>query len=265
MRPVDRLRHAGGLGEVEPAQAVHEGRRLESELLRDSGNPQPDDLDLALEARVPDPVEEAATLERVVQLARPVGGEDDGGPPLGVDRADLGNRDLEVGENLEQERLELLVGAVDLVDQEYHGLLALDRLEQRAADQELAPEQLLLGDGALLRGANAQELAQVVPLVHGVGDVQALVALEPDQAGAERAGEGLAGLGLANPCLTLEQDRLLQSEGEEEGRREATVGQVARVVEGDLQLVDGRKAHEREPSDGPKAPASEAPAPRRVG
>jgi hypothetical protein len=45
-----------------------------------------------------------------------------------------------------------------------------------------------------------------------VGDVQALVALEPDQAGAERARESLACLGLADAGLPFEQQRLLQSE-----------------------------------------------------
>ena len=41
------------------------------------------------------------------------------GPLLRADRPELGHRDLEVREHLEQERLELLVGAVDLVDQEH--------------------------------------------------------------------------------------------------------------------------------------------------
>jgi hypothetical protein len=91
---------------------------------------------------VADPVEEAAPLERVVQLARAVRGQDHVGRAR-RDRADLRDRDLEVGEHLEQERLELLVGAVDLVDQQ-HDRLALDRLEQRPADQELRPEELLL-------------------------------------------------------------------------------------------------------------------------
>ena len=42
-----------------------------------AGHAQAHDLDLALERRVGDPVEQAAALERVVQLARAVGGEDD--------------------------------------------------------------------------------------------------------------------------------------------------------------------------------------------
>jgi hypothetical protein len=45
-----------------------------------------------------------------------------------LDRAQLGDRDLEVGEDLEQHRLELLVGLVDLVDQQHDRLLGGDRL-----------------------------------------------------------------------------------------------------------------------------------------
>ena len=149
------------------------------------GNPDLDDLDLAVDRRVADPVEQRAALQRVVQLARPVRGQDHGRLAAGADRAELGDRDLEVREHLEQERLELLVGAVDLVDQEHDRLVGVDRLEQRPANQELGPEQLVLGDGALLGGADVQQLPRVVPLVDGVGDVETLVALQPDQPRAE--------------------------------------------------------------------------------
>ena len=64
---------------------------------------------------------QAAALEGVVDLARPVRGEDDPRRLVGLDRADLGDRDLEVREDLEQVRLELLVGAVDLVDEQDRG------------------------------------------------------------------------------------------------------------------------------------------------
>ena len=206
------------------------------------GNPDLDDLDLAVDRRVADPVEERAALQRVVELARPVGGEDHGRLAAGADRAELGDRDLEVGEHLEQEGLELLVGAVDLVDQEHDGLVGVDRLEQRPADQELGPEQLVLGDGSLLRGADVQQLARVVPLVDGVRDVEPLVALQPDQPRAGRGRERLRGLGLADARLALEQQRLLEREREEERGREAAVGQVVRRPERRLELVDRAEA-----------------------
>src|SRR5919106_748207 len=171
---------------------------------------------------MPDPVEERAALEGVVQLARAVRGEDDRRRATRAYRPELRNRDLEVGEHLEQERLELLVRAVDLVDQQHDLLVGVDRLEQRPADEELRPEELRLGYGAFLRRANVQQLARVVPLVHRVRDVESLVALEPDQVRAEGGRE-------------------------EERRREAAIGQVVDAAERALQLIDRAEAH-RAPS-----------------
>ena len=61
---------------------------------------------------------EAAPLERVVDLARAVGGQDDDGRFRGADRAQLGDGDLEIGQGLEQEGLEGFVGPVKFVDQQ---------------------------------------------------------------------------------------------------------------------------------------------------
>ena len=153
------------------------------------------------------------------------------GLPPRTDRPELGDRDLEVREHLEQERLELLVGAVDLVDEEHDRLVGVDRLEQRPADEELGPEELLLRDRALLRGADVEELARVVPLVDGVRDVEALVALQPDQPRGERRRERLRRLGLPHARLALEQHRLLEREREEERRREPAIGQVVGLAQ----------------------------------
>ena len=162
-----------------------------------------------------------------------------------ADRPELGNRDLEVREHLEQEGLELLVRAVDLVDEEHDRLVGVDRLEQRAPDEELGTEELLLGHRALLRGADVQELARVVPLVDGVRDVEALVALEPNQARVESSRERLRGLGLADAGLTFEEHRLLEREPEEQRRREAAIGEVVRPAERDVELVDRAEPHRR--------------------
>ena len=209
------------------------------------GHAQLDDLDLALDRRVPDPLEERAALQRIVQLARAVGRENHRRAASRPDRAELGNGDLEVGEHLEQERLELLVGAVDLVDQEHDRVVRVDRLEQRAADQELLAEELVLRDGALLGGTQVQQLAGVVPLVHGVGDVEALVALQADQPRVGRARERLRGLGLAHSRLALEQEGLLERQRQEERGREAAIGQIVGRTEGLLELVDIAKGHGR--------------------
>src|SRR5690349_10091295 len=68
-RPVDRLRDAGRLGQLQLAQAVDRGDHAAGQLARHTGLPERDDLDLALGVGVVDPVVEAPALEGVVQLA----------------------------------------------------------------------------------------------------------------------------------------------------------------------------------------------------
>ena len=105
-----------------------------------------------------------------------------------LDRAELGDRHLEVGQHFEQVGLERLVGAVELVDQQDRRALGmrLQRLEQRTADQEPLVEdvgrELAAVVHALRLGqADLDHLAGVVPLVDRRGDVEALVALQADQ------------------------------------------------------------------------------------
>ena len=109
------------------------------------GHLAPHDLQLARGIGIVDPMIEAAPLQRVVDLARAVGGDDDDRRLFGLDGAELRHRHLEVGQDLEQERLERLVGAVELVDQEHRGRarLAGQRLEHRAADQVFFGEDIL--------------------------------------------------------------------------------------------------------------------------
>ena len=64
-----------------------------------------------------DPEMQAASLERVAHLAGIVRGQEDQRLGRRLDRADLGNRDLEVRQDLEQERLEFRIRLVDFVDQ----------------------------------------------------------------------------------------------------------------------------------------------------
>ena len=63
-------------------------------------------------------------------------------------------------------------------------------------------------------------------------EVDALVALEPDQARAGGARQRAGHLGLAHPGLALEQQRLLEARGQEHGRREAPVGEIALARQG---------------------------------
>ena len=64
------------------------------------------------------------------------------------DRADLGDRHARLGEQLEQERLEVVVGAVDLVDEQDGRPRArvLERAQQRPADQVVGAEQVVLAE-----------------------------------------------------------------------------------------------------------------------
>ena len=57
---------------------------------------------------------------------------------------ELGDRHLVLGEDLEQQRLGLELDAVDLVDEQHDRLGGADRLEQRAGEQELLGEDVLL-------------------------------------------------------------------------------------------------------------------------
>src|SRR5204862_530620 len=137
--------------------------------------PPAHDLHLALWARVVDPVVQAAALDRVVQVTRAVGRQHDRRRVRGDDRAELGDRHAGLAEQLEQERLEVVVGAVDLVDQQHGRPRAgvLERAQQRPRDQVVAAEEVLLAQrgAARLRETDAQQLPRIVPLVQRLGGV----------------------------------------------------------------------------------------------
>src|SRR5262245_7275896 len=67
--PVERLGDAGRLGEVQVTKPVHRRDHLAGQRLRHDRDTDEHDLELALGAGVPDPVVEAAALQRVVELA----------------------------------------------------------------------------------------------------------------------------------------------------------------------------------------------------
>ena len=117
-----------------------------------------------------------------------------------------------------------------LVDEEHRRVRTrvLERLEEGPLDEVLAREQRLLAQaGALCLGnANAEELARVVPFVERLGCIDALEALEADERGVEHFGERLGRLGLADPRLALEQERLREAHGAEQRGREPRLGEV---------------------------------------
>src|SRR5215210_3888538 len=128
--PVEGLCDARWFIEVHRAHLLRRRGDLSGQTLFGVGDPETDDLHLPLEAGVLDVMVEAAALERVVDLAGAVGGKDGDGRTLGPDGAELRDGDGEVGEDLQQERLELVVGAVHLVYEQdgRHGPAMLERL-----------------------------------------------------------------------------------------------------------------------------------------
>jgi hypothetical protein len=72
-----------------------------------------------------------------------------------------------------------------------------------------------------------EQLTGVVPLVDGLGHVDALVALDADQVAARPARQHLGDLGLPDAGFALQEERPAQLHGQVDGRRQAVVGQVA--------------------------------------
>ena len=146
--PVHGLRDAGRLAQVEPAQPADDLDEVLGGRVGQAGLLAPQDLELALGARIVEKQVQAAALERGGQVAGVVRGEDDARRVAGHERADLRHRYLILGEHLEQDRLQGLVRAVDLVDQQHHGIGRADGFEQRARGEEAFGEEgaLLLRD-----------------------------------------------------------------------------------------------------------------------
>ena len=132
-----------------------------------------------------------------------------------------------------QERLERLVGAVELVDQQHRGAgrIGLERLQQRPLDQKPLREHVVLQPLAVLlalrlRHPDGDHLRRIVPFVDRGRHVEPLVALQADEPAPERAREHLGDLGLADAGLALEKQRAAHLEGEEQDGRERPVGEV---------------------------------------
>ena len=192
------------------------------------------DARLALGIRVVDPVIDAAPAQRLVQLARAVRGEDHHRPLVRPQGAALGDRDRKVGEEFEQERLELVVRAVDLVDQQHRIFGRAQRREHRPLDQKLVAIDV---DRLVAGLADRQHLARVVPFIERGRGVDALVALQADQSPREHRGDRLGGLGLADAGRAFEQQRLAERERQIRGGREPVVGQIERGTERVLQRL----------------------------
>jgi hypothetical protein len=145
------------------------------------------------------------------------------------DRAELGDRHLEFRQDFEQESLEFLVGAVDLVDQQHGRLRPPDRGEQRPFEQVFLGEHLILQCRGIMAASrlDRQELALVVPFIERMLGIDALVALQADEVAAENFGHGLRRLGLADARHALDQKRLAEPDREEHRRGQWFVGYIS--------------------------------------
>ncbi len=231
--PVDCLGDAGKLEQVHFAQLLDERDDLATELFVRLRRLDPEDFQLALDVGIIDPVIEAAPLERVVNFARAVRGDDDDWRLVSLLGADFRNGDLEVGQHFEKIGLERLVGTVELVDQQYWRSFErrFESLQQRSLDQEtvgedIAAELVAVLDALGLGHTNLDHLRRVVPLVDGRGDVETLIALQAQQLAAERIGEHLGDFGLADAGLAFEEQRPSELQRQMHGGCQTAVGDI---------------------------------------
>ena len=148
-----------------------------------------------------------------------------------LDGAELRNADLEIGEKLEQKRLELLVGAIDFVDQQHRRRLAADGGKQRPLEQIVLGEDMLFDVVGILAdplaGLDGEKLALIVPLVERGVLVETLVALQADELGLVHGGERLGDFGLADAGFAFEQQRTLEKIHQPQRGRDVAVGDIA--------------------------------------
>ena len=94
------------------------------------------------------------------------------------------------------------------------------RLIRNGFGEELALRGLPIERVRALEQADLEDLPRIVPLVHGVADVEAFVALQPDQLRAEHGRQHLRDLGLADARLAFEEERPLKLEREKHRHRQ---------------------------------------------
>jgi hypothetical protein len=174
---------------------------------------------------------EAAPTQRVGQFTRPVRRQYHARDRSCLDSAELRDADLEIRQQLEQESLELFVGAVHFIDKEYRGLVASNRREQRPLQQITFGKYVLFDSVGICARSLArfygEELALVVPLVERGVLIETLVTLQAYQFRAMHCGERLRHFGLADARLALEQQRTLQKIHQPQRSREIAVGDIA--------------------------------------
>ena len=165
-----------------------------------------------------------------------------------LDGAELGNADLKIGKQLEQEGFEFLVGAVHLVDEQDRRFFAADGGQQRPLEQIPLRENMFLDRIGIFADAFAgfygEQLALIIPFVKRGVLVETLVALQANKLGAVHGGQRLADLGLADAGLAFKQQRTLEELHQPQRGRNIAVGDVANGREpvGNFFALEGHSA-----------------------
>src|SRR6516165_9063995 len=155
------------LREVERADLVDEADELLAKRLGNSGNPAFHDAFLELLLGKADVKMQASALQRIAEIALAVGCQDHRRRHRGGNGPKLRDADLEVTEDLEQQRFKLRVRLVDFVDQQNASGGLLQCLQQRPRfDKFLGEEHVAkivkLIQRRMERFRAAQHLAELV-------------------------------------------------------------------------------------------------------
>ena len=199
---------------------------------------------------------QAASLERIPEVAAIVRRENDERRNGRGDRPDLGNRDLKIRENFEKKRFELLIRFIDLVDEQHGAVLLAERREERARFEKLLGEKHVVEIADLLErfgdrldstqaravrifeNLRVEELLAVLPLVQRLRFVEPLVTLHPNERKIEVVGGGARELRLPDAGRSFHEDRLAQVAGEIDGRRRLAIADIVRADQSGLNGLD---------------------------
>src|SRR5664279_2200986 len=133
-------------------------------MVRDPGNAESDYRRLSVDVRVVDPVIAATAFQGVVHVSGSVARQDHDRRFNRGDPPDLGDRDGELSQQLEQERFELVVGPVDLVEKKYRTSRGTECPQKGSLDKEVVAEDII-DDGigiARFRGTDPEQLLRIV-------------------------------------------------------------------------------------------------------
>jgi hypothetical protein len=118
----------------------------------------------------------------------------------------------------------------------------VDGLQQRALVEEAFAEQLgaqrVARDAFLFRQPDLHHLAAVVPFIGGAGQVQAFVALQPDQVTPQHRGQRARDLGLAGAGFAFQEQRALQLQRQVDHRGQLAVCHVVLGQQQGRRVVD---------------------------